>query len=62
MADLALTLIMAVWGSSFAILRSLMRGEEASPLALVAVRMTMASVLLGAYMAAFRRQDLRARG
>ena len=51
---------MAVWGSSFAILRSLMGGAEASPLALVSVRMTVASLLLLALLAAFRRGDLRA--
>jgi drug/metabolite transporter (DMT)-like permease len=54
LADLALTLIMAVWGSSFAILRSLLGEAAASPLALVAVRMTMASALLLGYMAATR--------
>src|SRR5438132_1685403 len=32
MADLALTLIMAVWGSSFAVLRGLMGGAAATPL------------------------------
>jgi drug/metabolite transporter (DMT)-like permease len=58
MADLALTLIMAVWGSSFAVLRSLMSDAAASPLALVAVRMTLASVLLLGFMAS--RQDGRA--
>ena len=52
MADLAFTLIMAVWGSSFAILRSLLGDAAASPLALVAVRMGVASALLAAYMAA----------
>jgi drug/metabolite transporter (DMT)-like permease len=52
LADLALTLIMAVWGSSFAILRSLLGDGAASPLALVAVRMTMASALLLGFMAA----------
>ena len=46
MADLALTLIMAVWGSSFAILRGLMGGSAASPLLLVSVRMAIASLLL----------------
>ncbi|HEY4885900.1 MAG TPA: DMT family transporter [Myxococcales bacterium] len=52
MADLALTLIMAVWGSSFAILRSLLGDGAASPLALVAVRMAVASALLLGFMAA----------
>ncbi|HEX4384921.1 MAG TPA: DMT family transporter [Myxococcales bacterium] len=50
MADLALTLIMAVWGSSFAILRGLFTGNQASPLAIIAVRMALASTLLGAYL------------
>jgi drug/metabolite transporter (DMT)-like permease len=59
LADLALTLIMAVWGSSFAILRGLLRGAQASPLALVAVRMAMSSLLLVAWMALFRRRELR---
>ena len=35
MADLALTVIMAVWGSSFAILRGLLGEGQASPLAMV---------------------------
>ena len=51
MADLALTSIMAVWGSSFAVLRGLMGDSAASPLALVAVRMAMATVLLTAFLA-----------
>lgn len=59
MADLALTLIMAVWGSSFAILRSLMGDHAASPLALVAVRMSLASLLLLGYLAVFHRAQLR---
>lgn len=52
---------MAVWGSSFAILRSLLGDSAASPLALVAVRMTMASALLLGFMAATRkgREQLR---
>ena len=50
---------MAVWGSSFAILRGLLRGAEASPLALVAVRMGLASLLLFAYLAMFRARELR---
>jgi drug/metabolite transporter (DMT)-like permease len=49
-ADLALTSIMAVWGSSFAILRGLFTGAETSPLAVLAVRMALASVLLTAYL------------
>ena len=59
MADLALTLIMAVWGSSFAILRALMGGAAASPMALVSVRMGLASAILLAFMALFRRGGLR---
>ncbi|HET9754749.1 MAG TPA: DMT family transporter [Myxococcales bacterium] len=55
MADLALTLIMALWGSSFAILRALLRGDAASPLALVAVRMGLSSALLFGFMAATPR-------
>ena len=43
---------MAVWGSSFAILRSLLGDAQATPLALVSVRMTIASALLLGYMAA----------
>jgi drug/metabolite transporter (DMT)-like permease len=64
MADLALAAIMAVWGSSFAILRVLLGGAGAhaagSPLALVAVRMTLASALLLAWLALRRPQDLKA--
>jgi drug/metabolite transporter (DMT)-like permease len=52
LADLALTCIMALWGSSFAILRSLLGGSAATPLALVSVRMTIASALLLGYLAA----------
>ena len=43
---------MAIWGSSFAILRSLLGDAAASPLALVAVRMAIASALLAGFMAA----------
>lgn len=43
---------MAVWGSSFAILRSLLGDARATPLALVSVRMAIASALLLGYMAA----------
>jgi drug/metabolite transporter (DMT)-like permease len=64
MADLALGAIMAVWGSSFAILRALLgvggAQAAASPLALVAVRMGLASALLAVYLALFRPLDLRA--
>ena len=52
MADLSLAAIMAVWGSSFAILRSLLGGDAGSPLALVAVRMSVASALLLAWLVA----------
>lgn len=58
MADLALTLIMAVWGSSFAILRGLFGEGQASPLAMVSLRMGMASLLLLLYLLLFRRADL----
>ncbi len=51
---------MAVWGSSFAILRGLMSGADATPLLLVAVRMGLATAILVAYLALFRRGDLRA--
>src|SRR5438270_12334197 len=51
---------MAVWGSSFAVLRGLMGGAAATPLALVAVRMALATGLLAVFMIAFRRADLRA--
>ena len=62
MADLALTLIMAVWGSSFAIVRSLLGAAETSALLLVAVRMMAASALLAGFMAVGpgRRAQLRA--
>ncbi|HYS07147.1 MAG TPA: DMT family transporter [Myxococcales bacterium] len=62
MADLALTLIMAVWGSSFAILRSLLGNAAASPLSLVAVRMALASALLLGGMAATRSGRTQLRG
>src|SRR2546422_8090457 len=51
LADLALTLIMAVWGSSFAIVRALLGTAEASALLLVALRMMAASALLAGFMA-----------
>ncbi len=51
---------MAIWGSSFAVLRGLMDGAAASPLALVAVRMALASALLVAALLLFRRGALRA--
>ena len=43
---------MAVWGSSFAIIRGLLGNAAASPLLLVAVRMAIASALLAGFMAA----------
>src|SRR6267142_1416808 len=49
MADLALVAIMAVWDSSFAMLRAMLAGgaqSAASPLLLLAARMTLATVLL----------------
>ena len=52
MADLALVLVMAVWGSSFAILRFFLSGaggdlsRAASPLAVVTARMVVAALLL----------------
>ena len=56
MADLALVLVMAVWGSSFSILRFFLSGaggdatRAASPLALVAARMALSSLLLLAWL------------
>ena len=51
MADLALVLMMAIWGSSFAIVRLCLVGSGelhaiASPLALLAARMALASLLV----------------
>ncbi len=53
---------MAIWGSSFAILRSLLGDAAASPLALVAVRMSMASALLLGFMAATKGGRAQLRG
>lgn len=53
---------MAVWGSSFAILRSLLGDARATPLALVSVRMAIASALLLGYMAATPRGRAQLRG
>jgi drug/metabolite transporter (DMT)-like permease len=58
-ADLALVAIMAVWGSTFALLRFLLNGAVATPLALVSVRMGLATALLLAYFAIFRRGHLK---
>ena len=57
MADLALAAVMAIWGSTFAVVRTLVGGGSApvSPLLLVAVRMGAASALLFVWLAA-RRQ------
>jgi len=61
MADLILTLTMAVWGSSFAVLRFFLLGAggdpslAASPLAVLAVRMAIASSLLGLFMLVRRK-------
>lgn len=56
MADLALIAIMAIWGSSFALLRFFFGGGQgpglASPLLLLAVRMGLASALLFLWVAA----------
>ena len=66
MADLALVVIMAIWGSSFAVLRFFFGGtgapQLASPLLLLAARMGIASALLAAYLAASKegRAQLRA--
>jgi drug/metabolite transporter (DMT)-like permease len=59
MADLALAAIMAVWGSTFAMVRVLVGGGEApvSPMMLVAVRMALASALLLVWLLA--RRELR---
>ncbi len=54
MADLALVAIMAVWGSSFAIMRTLLSGgaqSAASPLLLLGARMALSSVLLSVALA-----------
>ena len=51
---------MAVWGSSFAILRGAMTFAAATPLLLVTVRMGLATGLLLVFLALFRRGDLRA--
>ncbi len=60
MADLALAISMAVWGSSFAVLRYFLLGGggdpalAASPLITLAVRMGLASALLGLFLLARR--------
>ena len=62
MADLALAAVMAIWGSTFAVVRTLVGGGGApvSPLLLVAVRMGFASGLLLLWLAARRRLQLTA--
>ena len=59
MADLALAGVMAIWGSTFAVVRVLVGGSEpaVSPMLLVAVRMGVASALLVLWLAL--RGDLR---
>ena len=62
MADLALVAIMALWGSSFAILRTMLSGgaqSAASPLLLLGARMGLATALLLAWLL-FRSQSSRA--
>jgi drug/metabolite transporter (DMT)-like permease len=53
MADLALVLLMAVWGSTFAIVRVLVGEGDSpiSPILVVAVRMGIAATLLLVYLA-----------
>jgi drug/metabolite transporter (DMT)-like permease len=51
---------MAIWGSSFAILRGLFTGSNVSPLAVLAARMALSSALLFFWLLLFRRADLRA--
>jgi drug/metabolite transporter (DMT)-like permease len=53
MADLALVLLMAVWGSTFAIVRVLVGEGDSpiSPILVVAVRMGIAAALLLVYLA-----------
>ena len=53
---------MAIWGSSFAILRGLFTGATASPLAVLAVRMSLASVLLGVFLFATAKGRAQLRG
>jgi drug/metabolite transporter (DMT)-like permease len=58
MADLSLVFIMAVWGSSFALLRTLLSGgahSAASPLLLLGARMTLSTALLLLFLAARRK-------
>lgn len=66
MADLAFAAIMAIWGSSFAVLRFLLGGAgtaaAASPLLLITVRMSLASAVLAGFLLVARRRDLRMTG
>jgi drug/metabolite transporter (DMT)-like permease len=57
--DLALAAVMAIWGSTFAVVRKLIGGGSApvSPMLLVAVRMGVASLLLFVWLAV--RKQLR---
>jgi drug/metabolite transporter (DMT)-like permease len=59
MADFALVVLMAVWGSTFAIVRVLVGGDAppVSPVLLVALRMTVAAALLLVWLGA--RGELR---
>ncbi|GAC1551006.1 MAG: DMT family transporter [Myxococcales bacterium] len=56
MADLALVAVMAIWGSSFAVIRFFLGGTGAprlaSPLLLLAARMGLATALLAAFLLA----------
>ncbi|HXN56828.1 MAG TPA: DMT family transporter [Myxococcales bacterium] len=65
MADLALAAVMAIWGSSFAVIRFFLGGTGAprlaSPLLMLAARMGLATVSLAGFMAAHAqgRAELR---
>jgi drug/metabolite transporter (DMT)-like permease len=65
MADLALIAVMAIWGSSFSVLRFFLGGTGAprlaSPILLIAARMGLASVLLAGFLSAHAqgRAELR---
>jgi drug/metabolite transporter (DMT)-like permease len=59
MADLALIAVMAIWGSSFSVLRFFLGGtgapKLASPILLIAARMGLATLLLAGFLAAHPR-------
>lgn len=61
-ADLALVGLMAVWGTTFPIVRVAFRGDHpaASPLAFVAARMALAVAMLAAWLALRERASLAA--